>query len=40
MITGAEFEDSWHQSQPMPCQLLTEAWGLFQAEGGYGPDSA
>ncbi|MDD9970020.1 MAG: hypothetical protein OXR73_27490 [Myxococcales bacterium] len=35
---AAEFEDSWHQPQPMRCRLLEEAWGLFQAEGRYGPE--
>jgi hypothetical protein len=36
---GAEFRDSWHQPQPMSCHALPDAWGLFQLEGVYGPDS-
>jgi hypothetical protein len=36
---GADFTDSWHQKEPMHCRRLAAAWGLFQVQGEYGPDS-
>ena len=36
---GAEFVDSWHQPEPMSCNRLPDAWGLFQVQGEYGPES-
>lgn len=36
---GADFTDSWHQPTPMKCRALPGAWGLFQVQGEYGPDS-
>jgi len=36
---GADFVDTWHQPQPMACRRLSGAWGLFQVQGEYGPDS-
>ena len=36
---GAVFTDSWHQPQPMTCQRMPDAWGLFQVQGEYGPQS-
>lgn len=35
----ADFVDSWHQPQPMTCQLVVDALGLFQVQGEYGPQS-
>lgn len=34
----ADFIDSWHQPQAMKCQRLSDAWGLFQIQGEYGPE--
>ena len=36
---GADFIDSWHNPQPMTCQRVVGAWGLFQVQGEYGPQS-
>lgn len=36
---GADFQDTFHQREPMRCQRLEGAWGIFQVEGTYGPDS-
>jgi hypothetical protein len=36
--TGAQFSDTWHQPEPMTCQRLQGARGLFQVLGAYGPD--
>ena len=36
--SGAEFVDSWHQPDPMECQSITHASGLFQVQGSYGPE--
>jgi len=36
---GADFVDSWHQPEPMSCQRLAGAWGLFQVQAEYGPQS-
>jgi len=36
---GADFTDTWHQPQPMKCEPVPKAWGLFQVLGHYGPDS-
>lgn len=35
----ADFTDSWHQPTPMKCPRLPDAWGLFQVQGTYGPNS-
>ena len=39
---GATWTDSWHQSEPVRCQYLSNAWGLFTVESSYsvpsGPD--
>jgi hypothetical protein len=36
---GADFTDSWHQPEAMRCRRLIDAWGLFQVQGEYGPES-
>lgn len=36
---GADFTDTWHQPTPMKLRALPGAWGLFQVQGEYGPDS-
>jgi hypothetical protein len=36
---GADFTDTWHQPQPMRCKPVGGAWGLFQVQGEYGPES-
>ena len=36
---GAEFTDTWHQKEPMPCRPVPGARGLFQVQGQYGPDA-
>ncbi|MEM7061861.1 MAG: hypothetical protein AAF572_01700 [Cyanobacteria bacterium P01_B01_bin.77] len=39
---GATWTDSWHQPEPVRCQNLSDAWGLFTVEYSYsvpsGPD--
>jgi hypothetical protein len=35
----ADFTDTWHQPEPMKCRRLPGAWGLFQVQGEYGPQS-
>ena len=35
----AEFTDTWHQPKVMTCHQLADAWGLFQVQGEYGPQS-
>ena len=39
---GATWTDSWHQPEPVRCQYLCNAWGLFTVESSYsvpsGPD--
>ena len=37
---GADYTDSWHQPEPMPCRRLPDAPGLFQVVGSYGPEGA
>jgi len=34
---GADFVDTWHQSEPMKCRRVRDAPGLFQVQGAYGP---
>ena len=36
---GADFTDTWHQPEPMKCDRVPGAWGLFQVQGTYGPQS-
>lgn len=36
---GATFTDTWHQPEPMKCHRVLGAWGLFQVQGEYGPQS-
>ncbi len=36
---GPVFCDSWHQPEAMSCRLLSDAWGLIQVQGEYGPDA-
>jgi hypothetical protein len=36
---GAQFTDTFHATEPMHCRALTDARGLFQVLGVYGPDS-
>lgn len=36
---GADFTDTWHQPEPMPCRLVADGLGLFQVEGRYGPEA-
>lgn len=36
---GADFTDTWHQPERMSCRTVADAWGLFQVQGQYGPDS-
>lgn len=36
---GADFTDTWHQPEPMRCERVANAWGLFQVLGTYGPQS-
>jgi hypothetical protein len=35
---GADFQDSWHQKQPMACARVKANGALFQVQGSYGPD--
>ena len=35
----ADFTDSWHQPEPMKFRAVPGAWGLFQVQGEYGPES-
>lgn len=39
---SATWTDSWHQPEPVRCQYLSNAWGLFTVEYSYsvpsGPD--
>ena len=32
---GATWVDSWHQSEPMKCADVPDAWGLFAIESTY-----
>ena len=36
---GAQFTDTWHQPDAMPCQPVPGARGLFQVEGAYGAEA-
>lgn len=36
---GADFQDTWHQPEPMPCKTVPGAKGLFQVQGVWGPDA-
>lgn len=36
---GADFMDGWHQPTTMTCRHVADAWGLFQVQGEYGPES-
>jgi hypothetical protein len=35
---GADFTDTFHQPEPMPCEPVAGAWGLAQVFGRYGPE--
>jgi len=35
---GADFQDTWHQKEPMECATVRGAGGLFQVQGSYGPE--
>jgi hypothetical protein len=35
---GADFTDTFHQAEPMPCGHVPDARGLVQVVGRYGPD--
>ena len=35
---GADFTDTFHSPEVMPCAAVTDGWGLLQVFGTYGPD--
>lgn len=35
----AEFTDTWHQPEPMPCRHVPGSAGLFQVQGQYTADA-
>ena len=37
-IQGAEFRDSWHQPEPMPCDHVDGTRALVEVRGRYGAD--
>lgn len=36
---GADFTDSWHQTEVMVCRRLPVVRGFFHVEGAYGPQA-
>lgn len=36
---GADFTDTFHQPEPMKCERLSDAWGIAQVFGRYGPEA-